>query len=159
MSLDLRLSNLEAVVRRLEMQPNSESISSTASTTGVVPHFLAASATVLAATDEAQPWTTYDASSSIPKGAIAALIETEWAMQSPNSGDIDAFIMFRKQSGSIELVGSRGRAAGNSDNAAGANQLIVPITSSRTFDYMITDTYSVHGFDNGALIRLIGYYK
>lgn len=167
MSIDLRLTNLEAAVRRfdltgtLSVSPDASTTTATSSTTTnpVIPHFLGSSVTVQTLTDDPVEWTTFDASTFLPKGSLFAIVETEWAMQSPNSDDKDAYIKFRKQDGAIELIGSRGRAAGNSDNCAGANQLIIPITTTRTFDFTITETTGGKGFDNEATIRLIGYYK
>lgn len=163
-STDLRISSLEAALRKLttgetDLASDERKTSTEKSSGGGLPNFLREAVEVQELTDLAVPWTTFDASNWIPKGAVAALVEMEWAMQSPNSGQKDGFIWFRKSSGALQVLGSRGRAAGNSDNNAASNQAIIPISPKRTFDYTITDTYSVHGFDNEAVIRLIGYFK
>lgn len=156
MSLDLRISNLETAVRRMVPSEQDPSTTTASSSSGSgIPHFLDSKVEVQAITTSDVDWTTFDAHSWIPAGSCAAIIETEYAISEPDSGDDDATILFRKQSGSIELVGSRGRASGSADDIAGANQLLVPITSTRTFDFAIEEP----GFNEGATIHLIGYWK
>ena len=140
----LRLTALESQVRRIPVPASAKS----------GPNFLRQSITVLPLTAAVVTWTTFNAAQVIPAGATAAIVETEWSMSSPDQGDVDAYIKFRRNLDSITLIGSRGRASGNSDNIAGANQLIVPISPNRSFDYMI----DFPGFNNQATIRLVGYY-
>jgi hypothetical protein len=102
----------------------------------------------------ADNWMTYDASSVIPVGASAVILEAEAAMDRPDMGDVDAYIKIRKSSGSPEYVLLRGRSAGSGDVVAWSGQGIFPITDSRTFDYMVEQP----GYINGWIIRLIGYF-
>ena len=139
----LRLAAVEAQVRRLP----------SGSIPVAGPTFLTTSMTVLAATSNAVAWQTFNASDFVPTGTRTAIIETEWSLSQPDTGDVDASIRFRQNIDSGVILGSRGRAAGGSDNIAGANQLMVPLTANGSFDYMIEDP----GFNNGATIRLIGY--
>ena len=125
----LRLAAVEAQVRRLP----------SGSIPVAGPTFLTTSMTVLAATSNAVAWQTFNAS--------------DLSLSQPDTGDVDASIRFRQNIDSGVILGSRGRAAGGSDNIAGANQLMVPLTANGSFDYMIEDP----GFNNGATIRLIGY--
>ena len=140
----LRLTALESQVRRLPVPTPTRS----------GPNFLRQSITVLPPTAAVVTWTTFNAAQYIPAGASAAIVETEWSISSPDRGDVDAYIKFRRNLDSITLIGSRGRASGNSDNIAGANQFMVPLSPNRSFDYMI----DFPGFNNQATIRLVGYY-
>jgi hypothetical protein len=140
----LRLSAIEAQVRR---QPRVSPGSSG-------PTFLDHSVNVLTKSTTTVAWKTFNAGNSIPAGASTAIVETEWSMSSPDTGDVDAYIRFRRDIDSAVIVGSRGRASGASDNIAGANQVMVPITANRSFDFSI----ETPGFNNGATIRLVGYF-
>ncbi len=143
-SHSLRLSAVEAQVRRLprEALPHSG------------PNFLQAAITIVPKNSNTIAWSTFNAADYVPAGVQTAIVETDWAISSSDSGDKDAYIKFRASLDTIEIVGSRGRASGNSDNIAGANQVMVPMTANRSFDYMI----ETPGFDQLATIRLIGYF-
>jgi len=147
---DYRLSNVEAALRRLQRQE-------TAIPETVQPgyYWLDSVVTVQASTSSTVAWTTYNAAHDIPQGTKAVLLEIEFAMDSPDSGDSNAHVRFRRRSGEIELVGARGAAGGSSDSIAWCNEKLVPVTKTRTFDYSI----ETPGFNNGCEIRLIGYYK
>jgi hypothetical protein len=99
-------------------------------------------------------WITFDASNWIPKDASAVILEYEAAMDSPDSGDIDAYIRIRKNSSSPSYVLARGRSAGESDVIAWGGQGVFPSTTNRTFQYTVESP----GFNLGWYIRLIGYY-
>lgn len=101
----------------------------------------------------------YEIPRSVPNGAQALLLESEWALSSPDVGAeiLDAKITIATSAtptGSYVL--SRGRSAGEYDNIAGANQALMPYDISERKLY-----YSVPapGFNNGWTIRLIGYLK
>ena len=146
MSLDsLRLAAVEANVRRIptpQIEPSG-------------PIFLQTAVKVQAETTNEIPWRTFNAAQFIPDGVRTAIVETEWSISAPDSGDKDARIWFRRNLDAIQVLGSRGRASGNSDNIAGSNQVMVPVSANRSFDFMI----ETPGFNNGAQIRLIGYFR
>ena len=143
-SHSLRLAAVEAQLRRLprEQIPRSG------------PNFLEAPIPIVPRNSNIIAWTTFNAADYVPDGVRTAIVETDWAISSPDTGEKDAYIKFRASLDTIEIVGSRGRASGNSDNIAGANQVMVPMTANRSFDYMIDEP----GFDQLATIRLIGYF-
>lgn len=121
----------------------------------VRPIWLATPVTVQSSTTGTVSWATFDASASIPDGAVAAIVEVEYGITEPDSGSpLDAYVKFRSASGTIELVGARGRASGTADNNADCSQVMVPISSLRHFDYDI----SAPGFDLGCELRLVGYW-
>ncbi len=143
-SHSLRLTAVESEVRRLPREAATQS----------GPNFLDSAITIVPKNSATIAWTTFNAAGYLPSGVRTAIVETDWAISSPDSGDKDAYIKFRASLDSIEIVGTRGRASGNSDNIAGANQVMVPMTANRSFDYMI----DIPGFDQLATIRLIGYF-
>lgn len=143
-SHSLRLAAVEAQVRQLPRE--------TASHSG--PNFLQAAITIIPMNTSVVAWTTFNAAKYIPEGVRTAIVETDWAISSPDTGDRDAYIKFRASLDTLEIIGSRGRASGGSDNVAGANQVMVPMTANRSFDFWI----ETPGFDQGATMRLIGYY-
>lgn len=102
-------------------------------------------------------WTTVNASGYVPAGARAVILEAEAAMPWPDVGapDIDAHIKIRVAAGNPEYVLLRGRAACGGDCVAWANQGTFPIAANRRFQFTIENP----GFDNGAVIRVIGYYS
>ncbi len=99
-------------------------------------------------------WTTFDASPYIPADAVAVILEAEAAMTGPDGGDKDAYIRIRESAGSFEYVLLRGRSAGERDNVAWASQGIFPVGNDKKFQWEI----EAPGFNEGAVIRLIGYY-
>ena len=143
-SHSLRLAAVEAKVR--QQTPATMSHSG--------PNFLQAAIPIIPKNTAVVAWTTFNAASYIPDGVRTAIVETDWAISSPDSGDKDAYIKFRASLDTLEIVGSRGRASGGSDNIAGSNQVMVPMTANRSFDFWIENP----GFDQGATMRLIGYF-
>jgi hypothetical protein len=100
-------------------------------------------------------WTTYNASGSVPVGTRFVILEAEAAQSGPDSGDIDSHIRLRSANGQPSFILLRGRAAADGDNAAWGGQGIFPVSSNRTFDYIIESP----GFNGGYTLRLIGYIQ
>ena len=119
----------------------------------VRPYFVSP-VTVQSSTTSTVSWTTFDASATVPDGAVAVILQVIWAMESPDSGDIFADVKVRRQSGDPEYVAAHGSGAGSGDYASSSHQGMFPITSGREFDYSI----EAPGFDHGCEIKLIGYW-
>jgi hypothetical protein len=100
-------------------------------------------------------WVTYNAASFIPVGARFVILEAEAGQSGPDNGDIDGHIRIRSTTGQPSFMLLRGRAAADGDNAAWAGQGIFPVSSNRTFDYII----ETPGFNGGYIVRLIGYIQ
>ncbi len=99
-------------------------------------------------------YVTYNASTALPAGATAAILDYQYAISGPDGGDVDAHVFLRRDASGSAYIMTRGRAAGDADSAAGGGQAVVPISASRTFQYWV----QTPGFNQGLVIRLIGYY-
>jgi hypothetical protein len=96
---------------------------------------------------------TYNLPSDVPRGAYAVILESEWAQDQPDAGDVDTHLRIRAAAGEPEYLLSRGRAA-LSEQIAGANQGIFPFdTSAMSIQYRV----EAPGFNDGWALRLIGY--
>jgi len=100
-------------------------------------------------------WTSFNASSYIPAGASAVILEVEAAMSGPDGGDVDAHIKVRKDGTSSAYVLLRGRAASSGDNAAWSSQGTFPVAPTGSFQYTVESP----GFNGGYTVRLVGYVK
>ena len=99
-------------------------------------------------------YVTINASSYVPAGATAIILDFQHAISGPDGGDVDAHVYIRRNSSSSAYLLTRGRAAGGGDSNADAGQGTYPITASRTFQYTVQSP----GFNGGLIIRVIGYY-
>jgi len=98
-------------------------------------------------------WATYDASATIPAGAEYAIFEAEGTQSGPDSGNINSYIQIRKDNTTSSYNAFINRASGNNDNLGNANQSIMPITTTRTFDWRFLYISNGWGY-----LRLIGYW-
>jgi len=100
-------------------------------------------------------WQTINISSYVPPGTKNVLIEVDYAIATPDNGDVDAFVLVRANSSSPTMPIARGRSAGKGDNVAGLNTAIIPIDQSTlTFQLAV----EVPGFDGGVTVRLLAYF-
>ena len=99
-------------------------------------------------------YVTINASSYIPAGATAVILEFQHAISGPDGGDVDAHVYIRKDGSSSAYLLTRGRAAAGGDNNADGGQGTYPISTSRTFQYTVQSP----GFNGGLIIRVVGYY-
>jgi hypothetical protein len=100
-------------------------------------------------------WTTYNAASFLPVGTRFVIVEGEAAMSGPDGGDNEAHIRFRSGAGQPSFILLKGRSAGQDDVVSWAGQGIFPVSSNRTFDYIIESP----GFDGGYTLRIVGYIQ
>ncbi|CAF0728751.1 unnamed protein product [Rotaria sordida] len=100
-------------------------------------------------------WTTFNAASFIPVGTRFVIVEGEAGMSGPDSGDIEAHVRFRSSAGNPSFVLLKARSGGDGDVISCAGQGIFPVTSSRTFDYIV----EAPGFDGGYTLRIVGYIQ
>jgi hypothetical protein len=100
-------------------------------------------------------WQTINISSYVPPGTKNVLVEVDYAISSPDNGDVDAFVLVRANSSSPTMPIARGRSAGSGDNIAGLNTAIIPIDqSTRTFQLAV----EIPGFNGGVTVRLLAYF-
>jgi hypothetical protein len=99
-------------------------------------------------------YATYNASTAVPVGATAAIIDYRYSISGPDGGDNTADVFLRRDASGSPYVMTRGKSAGDGDSVAGGGQAMVPLTTSRTFQYWVQSP----GFNGGLIIRLIGYY-
>lgn len=102
----------------------------------------------------ATPWVTYDASAILPVGARFVILEAEVAQSGPDNGDVDSHIRIRPAAGGATFLLLRSRNAGDGDNSAWGGQGIFPVSSNRTFDYLM----ETPGFNSFSL-RVVGYIQ
>ena len=113
--------------------------------------FLDAAVTIENASTSTVAWTTYSAAASIPDGYTIAILEIKGGNDSTGS----QWVLARRESGAQEYMIHRCRGGGGAaDDVASACQALVPLTSSKTFDYTI-----VEGYSYDCTIKLIGYTK
>lgn len=101
-----------------------------------------------------QSWATYNASSLVPAGAKAVILEGRGQMGGPDCGGCYANMLIRKSATEAnEYILIRGAAWGGGDAPAWGGQGIFPITTARTFQYAITP----YAFGNGWSLNIVGY--
>lgn len=99
-------------------------------------------------------WVTYNASAILPVGTRFVILEAEVAQSGPDNGDVDSHIRIRPVAGGPTFLLLRSRNAGDGDNSAWGGQGIFPVSSSRTFDYLM----ETPGFNSFSL-RVVGYIQ
>lgn len=119
----------------------------------VYPAFLGSAHTVYSAQTTGIAWTTKDLSAVVPVQAKFAILEVRGEKGGPDSGSINTDLWVRKDSGSIELQAGRWQAAGSSDTMASCNQILVELTSSRTFQYKLENVDGVYD------LKVVGYWR
>lgn len=105
-------------------------------------------------TTVATGWIRFQLPSSIPTGIRAVILEAQAAKKDPNVGNIDGYIAIRRTLGASEDILLRARAAGSGDISAWSNQGLFPVDTDNSFEYAIQES----GFDDGWIIRVIGYF-
>jgi hypothetical protein len=91
-------------------------------------------------------WETKDVSATIPAGAVAAILKIDLTGGTTSGSWIIATARFRKDSASQEIadveVGGTGDATGSLVHFRNSFQVIVPLTTSRTFDVRIDNDFT-----------------
>ncbi len=91
----------------------------------------------------------------IPTTATHVILELEWAMSTPDSGDIDAHLRARPDGSAPWYIVGRARSSGGDDSIAGSNQGIFPF---RITDGNLDLQHEAPGFNGGFTLRIVGYY-
>lgn len=96
---------------------------------------------------------TYDASASVPAGAVAVIVD---ALCYADNTDLE--VQCRQSSATPWLYVCRARNAAVDDDAS-TGQAIIPITSDRKFDYQAIYTAIGGNHDGYFELRIVGYLK
>lgn len=91
----------------------------------------------------------------VPSTATHVILELEWAMSTPDNGDVDAHLRCRPDGAYPWYIVGRARSSGGSDSIAGSNQGIFPF---RLTDGNLDLIHEPPGFNGGYTLRIIGYY-
>ena len=95
-------------------------------------------------------WATFDASSYIPDGATAVILEYR---ASANVGNGQGLLIQKEEGADVYWL-AWGRANGSGDENGWGGQGTFPIKDDETFQYQW-----YNGFSQGCELRLIGYFK
>lgn len=99
-------------------------------------------------------WTTFNLSSIVPTTATIIILQGDFIIHGPESGDVNADVLIRTNASSASYKFIHGRASGGWDNVAGAVQALFPIdTAAMSFQY----TIQAPGFDSIDMY-LVGYW-
>lgn len=96
-------------------------------------------------------WYSLDLSSDLPSGVSCAILDGYVRVDSPDNADQE--LLFRKEAGAAELYATKNRGVSTVYAGGQAFQIIVPVTSSRTLEYRVSDSLTAHE------VRLIGWVK
>ncbi len=105
-------------------------------------------------------WTAYAPDpAKVPGNVSAVILQASAAMDQPDGGAIDAFILVRKGFNEAEYILLRGRSAGGGDRVAWGGQGFFPVTQGAggnpcSFHWAVVGP----GFNNGYEIYVVGYF-